>query len=94
MAEKKSRVDRKFKLYNEVKNIMTLDLRLLELVFCKKQYFYWCKIQIFFEDIVRSRFIMCLCDLQDCFNRPISSSPDAWFDLVERVSNDNNKTLK
>ncbi|KAH6803280.1 long chain base2 [Perilla frutescens var. hirtella] len=31
--------------------------------------------------------------IQDCFNRPISSSPDAWFDLVERVSNDNNKTL-
>ncbi|GFP92047.1 long chain base biosynthesis protein 2a [Phtheirospermum japonicum] len=32
--------------------------------------------------------------IQDCFNRPISSSPDAWFDVVERISNDNNKTLK
>ncbi|GFP82428.1 long chain base biosynthesis protein 2a [Phtheirospermum japonicum] len=32
--------------------------------------------------------------IQDCFNRPISSPPDSWFDLVERVSNDNNKTLK
>ncbi|KAL2465508.1 Long chain base biosynthesis protein 2a [Abeliophyllum distichum] len=32
--------------------------------------------------------------IQDCFNRPISSPPDAWFDVVERISNDNNKTLK
>lgn len=32
--------------------------------------------------------------IQDCFGRPISSPPDAWFDVVERVSNDNNKTLK
>ncbi|GJY32291.1 long chain base biosynthesis protein 2a [Tanacetum coccineum] len=32
--------------------------------------------------------------VQDCFNRPISSSPDTWFDVVERVSSDNNKTLK
>jgi hypothetical protein len=31
---------------------------------------------------------------QDCFGRPISSAPDAWFDVVERHSNDNNKTLK
>lgn len=31
--------------------------------------------------------------IQDCFGRPISSSPDAWFDVVERYSNDNNKTL-
>ncbi|KAJ0748052.1 putative serine C-palmitoyltransferase [Helianthus annuus] len=30
----------------------------------------------------------------DCFGRPISSPPDAWFDVLERVSNDNNKTLK
>ncbi|EXB62852.1 Serine palmitoyltransferase 2 [Morus notabilis] len=29
----------------------------------------------------------------DCFGRPISSAPDAWFDVVERFSNDNNKTL-
>lgn len=31
--------------------------------------------------------------IQDCFGRPISSSPDAWFDVVERVSYDSNKTL-
>ncbi|KAI9120625.1 hypothetical protein K1719_007658 [Acacia pycnantha] len=30
----------------------------------------------------------------DCFGRPISSAPDAWFDVVERYSNDDNKTLK
>ncbi|XP_009378026.2 long chain base biosynthesis protein 2a [Pyrus x bretschneideri] len=32
--------------------------------------------------------------IQDCFNRPIASAPDAWFDVVERYSNDFNKTLK
>ncbi|EXB54913.1 Serine palmitoyltransferase 2 [Morus notabilis] len=32
--------------------------------------------------------------IQDCFGRPIASAPDAWFDVVERYSNDNNKTLK
>ncbi|GMH23463.1 hypothetical protein Nepgr_025306 [Nepenthes gracilis] len=32
--------------------------------------------------------------IQDCFGRPISSAPDAWFDVVERYSNDHNKTLK
>ncbi|KAL9454466.1 hypothetical protein AB3S75_009958 [Citrus x aurantiifolia] len=32
--------------------------------------------------------------IQDCFGRPISSAPDAWFDVVERFSNDSNKTLK
>ncbi|KAB1199817.1 Long chain base biosynthesis protein 2a [Morella rubra] len=32
--------------------------------------------------------------IQDCFGRPLSSAPDAWFDVVERYSNDNNKTLK
>ncbi|KMZ64165.1 Long chain base biosynthesis protein [Zostera marina] len=31
--------------------------------------------------------------IQDCFSRPISSAPDAWFDVVERQSNDGNKTL-
>ncbi|XP_077212163.1 long chain base biosynthesis protein 2a [Tasmannia lanceolata] len=31
--------------------------------------------------------------IQDCFGRPISSAPDAWIDVVERYSNDNNKTL-
>lgn len=32
--------------------------------------------------------------IQDCFSRPISSAPDSWFDVVERYSNDNNKTLQ
>ncbi|XP_068664792.1 long chain base biosynthesis protein 2a [Aristolochia californica] len=32
--------------------------------------------------------------IQDCFGRPIASAPDAWIDVVERYSNDNNKTLK
>ncbi|XP_062105349.1 long chain base biosynthesis protein 2a [Humulus lupulus] len=32
--------------------------------------------------------------IQDCFGRPIASAPDAWFDVVERFSEDNNKTLK
>ncbi|VVB17453.1 unnamed protein product [Arabis nemorensis] len=32
--------------------------------------------------------------IQDCFGRPISNAPDAWFDVVERYSKDNNKTLK
>ncbi|PIA41872.1 hypothetical protein AQUCO_02100003v1 [Aquilegia coerulea] len=32
--------------------------------------------------------------IQDCFGRPISSAPDAWIDVVERYSNDNNKTLQ
>ncbi|KAL5712967.1 serine C-palmitoyltransferase [Ranunculus cassubicifolius] len=32
--------------------------------------------------------------IQDCFGRPIASAPDAWVDVVERYSNDNNKTLK
>ncbi|XXG74989.1 hypothetical protein AAC387_Pa07g3585 [Persea americana] len=31
--------------------------------------------------------------IQDCFGRPIASPPDAWIDVVERYSNDNNKTL-
>ncbi|ONK58590.1 uncharacterized protein A4U43_C09F14630 [Asparagus officinalis] len=30
---------------------------------------------------------------QDCANRPISSAPDSWIDVVERYTNDNNKTL-
>ncbi|CAM0907788.1 unnamed protein product [Alopecurus aequalis] len=32
--------------------------------------------------------------VQDCFSRPIASAPDSWFDVVERYSNDNNKTLQ
>ncbi|CAN4100589.1 unnamed protein product [Withania somnifera] len=32
--------------------------------------------------------------IQDCFGRPTCSPPDAWFYVVERVSYDNNKTLK
>ncbi|XP_039133623.1 long chain base biosynthesis protein 2d-like [Dioscorea cayenensis subsp. rotundata] len=30
---------------------------------------------------------------QDCFGRPIASAPDSWIDVVDRYSNDNNKTL-
>ncbi|KAK9104057.1 hypothetical protein Scep_020901 [Stephania cephalantha] len=32
--------------------------------------------------------------IQDCFGRPIASAPDGWIDVVERYSNDYNKTLK
>ncbi|KAI3901949.1 hypothetical protein MKW92_014692 [Papaver armeniacum] len=32
--------------------------------------------------------------VQDCFNRPIASPPDSWIEVVERYSNDHNKTLK
>ncbi|XP_037470566.1 long chain base biosynthesis protein 2d-like, partial [Triticum dicoccoides] len=32
--------------------------------------------------------------MQDCFDRPVASAPDAWLDLVERNSNDCNKTLQ
>uniref|UniRef100_A0ACD6ACM7 Uncharacterized protein n=1 Tax=Avena sativa TaxID=4498 RepID=A0ACD6ACM7_AVESA len=32
--------------------------------------------------------------MQDCFDRPVASAPDAWFDLVERHSNDSHKTLQ
>ncbi|RZR92133.1 hypothetical protein BHM03_00020391 [Ensete ventricosum] len=31
---------------------------------------------------------------QNCFSRPIASAPDAWVDVVDRYSNDNNKTLQ
>ena len=31
--------------------------------------------------------------IQDCWNRPISSSPGAHIDLVDRVTNDGNKTM-
>ncbi|KAK9090940.1 hypothetical protein Sjap_024117 [Stephania japonica] len=30
--------------------------------------------------------------IQDCFGRLIASAPDAWIDVVERYSNDYNKT--
>ncbi|CAI7880470.1 unnamed protein product, partial [Closterium sp. NIES-54] len=29
----------------------------------------------------------------DCWNRPIASAPDAWIDVVNRDSHDNNQTL-
>eukprot|EP00897_Mesotaenium_endlicherianum_P009888 jgi/Mesen1/8928/ME000548S08438 len=32
--------------------------------------------------------------IQDCWNRPIASAPDSWFSVVERDSEDNNKTLR
>ncbi|KAJ7541375.1 hypothetical protein O6H91_10G056900 [Diphasiastrum complanatum] len=31
--------------------------------------------------------------IQDCFNRPIASAPDAWIEVIGRVSRDNNQTL-
>ena len=31
--------------------------------------------------------------IQDCWNRPISSNPGSYFDVMERVSTDNNCTL-
>ncbi|KAF8762461.1 hypothetical protein HU200_009426 [Digitaria exilis] len=31
--------------------------------------------------------------VQDCCNRPIASAPDAWIDVIERYSNDGNKTI-
>ncbi|BAB90752.1 putative serine palmitoyltransferase [Oryza sativa Japonica Group] len=42
------------------------------------------------EDFYYRRFVR---RVQDCFWRPIASKPDAWFDVVERYSNDSNKTL-
>lgn len=43
------------------------------------------------EDFYKRRLYL---RIQDCFGRPISSAPDAWLDVIERNSNDNNKTLK
>ncbi len=31
---------------------------------------------------------------RDCFNRPIASTPGAHFDIVDRVSDDNNWTYR
>ena len=31
--------------------------------------------------------------IQDCWNRPIQSNPGAYIDIIERSSNDNNKTM-
>uniref|UniRef100_A0A0D9V9U8 serine C-palmitoyltransferase n=1 Tax=Leersia perrieri TaxID=77586 RepID=A0A0D9V9U8_9ORYZ len=42
------------------------------------------------EDFYIRRFFR---RIQDCFGRPIAGKPDAWFDVVERYSNDSNKTL-
>lgn len=43
------------------------------------------------EDFYKRRLYL---RIQDCFGRPISNAPDAWLDVIERNSNDNNKTLK
>ncbi|CAI7883244.1 unnamed protein product [Closterium sp. NIES-53] len=43
-----------------------------------------------FEDFYTRRFYY---RLQDCWNRPIASAPDAWIDVVNRDSHDNNQTL-
>ena len=32
--------------------------------------------------------------VRDCWNRPIASTPGAYFDVVDRVSEDNNWTYK
>ncbi len=32
--------------------------------------------------------------VRDCFNRPIASTPGAYFDIVDRVSDDNNWTYR
>ncbi|XP_071693222.1 long chain base biosynthesis protein 2a-like [Rutidosis leptorrhynchoides] len=63
--------------------------------------FDWCKdnnnlqgyapICLGLEDFYNRRLYL---RVQDCFGRPISSPPDAWIDVVERVSIDNNKTLR
>ncbi|KQK11332.1 long chain base biosynthesis protein 2d isoform X1 [Brachypodium distachyon] len=44
-----------------------------------------------YEDFYTRRLYL---RIQDCFGRPIASAPDAWVDVVERVSNDCNKTLQ
>lgn len=49
---------------------------------------------LLFSTCFFSPYIIFLNFWQDCFGRPIASAPDAWFDVVERYSNDNNKTLK
>ncbi|CAM0914124.1 unnamed protein product [Alopecurus aequalis] len=43
-----------------------------------------------FEDFYTRRIYL---RVQDIFNRPIASAPDAWLDVVERTSDDGNKTL-
>lgn len=32
--------------------------------------------------------------VRDCWNRPISSTPSAYFDIVDRVSHDYNWTFR
>ena len=32
--------------------------------------------------------------VRDCWNRPIASTPGAYFDVVDRVSDNNNWTYK
>lgn len=32
--------------------------------------------------------------IRDCWNRPIASTPGAYFDVVDRVSDDNNWTFR
>uniref|UniRef100_A0A1D1YBV9 serine C-palmitoyltransferase n=1 Tax=Anthurium amnicola TaxID=1678845 RepID=A0A1D1YBV9_9ARAE len=42
------------------------------------------------EDFFTRRLIQ---RIMDCLNRPIASAPDAWIDVVERYSDDGNKTF-
>ncbi|RRT37352.1 hypothetical protein B296_00036378 [Ensete ventricosum] len=44
--------------------------------------------------LVFEQFVDNILIWQDCFSRPIASAPDAWIDVVERKSNDHNKTLQ
>lgn len=48
---------------------------------------------LFLEIILRTSIKFFSLSWQDCFGRPIAGPPDAWIDVVERYSNDNNKTL-
>ncbi|CAA6667835.1 unnamed protein product [Spirodela intermedia] len=32
--------------------------------------------------------------IQDCFGRPLAGAPDTWIDVVDRHSNDSNKTIQ
>ncbi|KAM1114808.1 hypothetical protein PS1_005474 [Malus domestica] len=54
------------------------------------------QVRDFFRKIIDwwSASNICSFDWSECFNRLIASAPDAWFDVVERYSNDYNKTLQ
>ena len=35
---------------------------------------------------VQFLYYLSLCVMQDCWNRPIASAPDAWIDVMERTA--------